>query len=259
VSVPVASVGGPGSAGVTWTLVWDQARAVGGLDRSGFGPGWSLGVSFIDPATPPYDSQHRLVARTILAGSAAVQNQTATYPPVRAAEVPANYARPTATTLTYSATSSVAGVATASGSRTVTTSRAYDSHGLVTQSTDETGTTRATAYDGTFGLITSVTITGTDGSRSQTTNVLSADHKTISSTPVHHPADTRLVGLRFAGGRPRQGDLAGDGAPALRDAGEQVLTLEGQRACLAANGSGSSGRKKHSTVMACSSSTRIAT
>jgi YD repeat-containing protein len=220
-----------------------------GLDRSGFGPGWSLGVSFIDPATPPYDSQHRLVARTILAGSAAVQNQTATYPPVRAAEVPANYARPTATTPTYSATSSVAGGATASGSRTVTTSRAYDSHGLVTQSTDETGTTTATAYDGTFGLITSVTITGTDGSRSQTTNVLSADHKTISSTPVHHPADTRLVGLRFAGGRPRQADLAGDGALALRDAGEQVPTLEGQRACLAANGSGSSGRKKHSTVM----------
>src|SRR4051812_4624124 len=52
VSVPVASVGGPGSAGVTWTLDWDQARAASGLDRSGFGPGWSLGVSFIDPATP---------------------------------------------------------------------------------------------------------------------------------------------------------------------------------------------------------------
>ena len=52
VSVPVAAVAGPGSAGVTWSLVWDQARAAGGLDRSGFGPGWSLGTSFIDPATP---------------------------------------------------------------------------------------------------------------------------------------------------------------------------------------------------------------
>src|SRR5271170_4515577 len=52
VSVPVAAVAGPGSAGVTWSLVWDQARAAGGLDRSGFGPGWSLGASFIDPATP---------------------------------------------------------------------------------------------------------------------------------------------------------------------------------------------------------------
>ena len=53
VSVPVASVGGPGSAGVTWSLVWDQARAADSLDRSGFGPGWSLGVSFINTAAPP--------------------------------------------------------------------------------------------------------------------------------------------------------------------------------------------------------------
>ena len=52
VSVPVVSVGGPGSAGVTWSLVWDQGRAVDGVDRSGFGAGWSLGVSFINPATP---------------------------------------------------------------------------------------------------------------------------------------------------------------------------------------------------------------
>ena len=52
VSVPVVSVAGPGSAGVTWSLVWDQGRAVDGVDRSGFGAGWSLGVSFINPATP---------------------------------------------------------------------------------------------------------------------------------------------------------------------------------------------------------------
>ena len=52
VSVPVVSVAGPGSAGVSWSLVWDQARAAGGLDRSGFGPGWSLGVSFVNAETP---------------------------------------------------------------------------------------------------------------------------------------------------------------------------------------------------------------
>jgi hypothetical protein len=52
VSVPVATAGGPGTAGVTWSLAWHQARAAGGLDRSGFGPGWSLGVSFVDPDTP---------------------------------------------------------------------------------------------------------------------------------------------------------------------------------------------------------------
>ena len=51
-SVPLVTVGGPGSAGVTWSLLWDQGRAVDGLDRSGFGAGWSLGASFIDPATP---------------------------------------------------------------------------------------------------------------------------------------------------------------------------------------------------------------
>jgi hypothetical protein len=54
VSVPVVSVAGPGSgsAGVSWSLVWDQGRAADSVDRSGFGEGWSLGVSFIDPANP---------------------------------------------------------------------------------------------------------------------------------------------------------------------------------------------------------------
>ena len=60
---------------------------------------------------------------------------------MRAAELDPNYARPTGTSVTYSATSSVDGIAAASGSRTVTTSRVYDDHGRVTSSTDETGTT----------------------------------------------------------------------------------------------------------------------
>ena len=113
---------------------------------------------------------------------------TATYPPVRAVNVPGNYARPATTTLTYSATSGVAGIAAATGSRTVTTSRTYDDHGRVTQSTDETGTTTATTYGDKYGLITSVTITGADGSCSQTTHVLSADKKTISSATTAYAA-----------------------------------------------------------------------
>ncbi len=137
-----------------------------------------------------YDSQHRLVARTVQgAGSVALQKQTSTYPPVTGlGDVQPNYARPTATTVSYLASSSVAGVVTATGGRTVTTRRVYDSHGRVVQSTDEAGATTATTYDGTFGLITSVTITGADGSRSQTTNVLSADHKTISSATTAYAA-----------------------------------------------------------------------
>src|SRR3954447_3500877 len=51
-SVPLVNVGGPGSAGVTWSLVWEQGRAMDQLDRSGFGAGWSLGASFINPANP---------------------------------------------------------------------------------------------------------------------------------------------------------------------------------------------------------------
>ena len=42
-SVPLVTVGGPGSAGVTWSLLWDQGRAVDGLDRSGFGAGLVAG------------------------------------------------------------------------------------------------------------------------------------------------------------------------------------------------------------------------
>jgi RHS repeat-associated protein len=135
-----------------------------------------------------YDSKHRLVGRTVLAGAVSVQHQTATYPPVQTAPVPGNYARPATTTLTYSATSGMDAIAAATGSRTVTTSRIYDDHGRVTQSTDETGTKPAITYDDRYGLITSVTITGTDGSCSQTTHVLSADKKTISSTTTAYAA-----------------------------------------------------------------------
>jgi hypothetical protein len=63
------------------------------------------------------------VARTVLAGDVTVQQQTSTYTPVRAVEVDPNYARPTSTSVTYSAASSVDGIVAPAGSRTVTTSR----------------------------------------------------------------------------------------------------------------------------------------
>ena len=140
-------------------------------------------------AQSTYDSQHRLVTRKVLGlGAVPIQTQSATYLPVTGlGSVAPNYARPMRSTVTYSAATSVAGT-TAAGGRTVSTNRVYDSHGRVTQSTDEAGTTTATTYDGMFGLITGVTITGADGARSQTTNVLSADHKTISSATTAYAA-----------------------------------------------------------------------
>jgi len=180
-----------------------------------------------------YDSQHRLVARTVLAGPVPVQHQTATYPPVRAAGVPGNYARPQTTTVTYPATSGVAGIAAATGSRTVTTSRTYDDHGRVTQSTDETGTTTAITYDDAYGLITSVTITGADGSRSQTTHVLSADHKTISSATTAYAAPGQPLTARStasyrydASGQPAQRTMtwAPGATPAGGSGGPDTVT-----------------------------------
>ena len=90
--------------------------------------------------------------------------------------------------MTYSATSDASGIKAASGSRTATAAtRLYDSHGRVQSSTDENGATTVTTYDSTYGLITGVTITGADGSRSQITNVLSTDHKTIHSLDDRRP------------------------------------------------------------------------
>ena len=73
----------------------------------------------------------------------------------------------------------MAGIASAAGTRTVTTNRSYDEHGRVLTSTDETGTTTAITYDDRFGLIGDVTITGADGSQSVTSHTLSADGTTI--------------------------------------------------------------------------------
>ncbi len=129
-----------------------------------------------------YDSQHRLVTRTLKTGPVTVQTQTNGYVPVTAGHLDANYARPKTTVVTYSAVSDASGTKAASGTRTATVTRQYDNHGRVQSSTDEAGATTATTYDGTFGLITGTTVTGADGSRSQVTNDLTADHKSIHST-----------------------------------------------------------------------------
>jgi RHS repeat-associated protein len=49
VSVPLAVVTGRGDSGVSFALSWDQSRAGGSVDRFGWGAGWGLGTTFVDP------------------------------------------------------------------------------------------------------------------------------------------------------------------------------------------------------------------
>ena len=53
-----------------------------------------------------------------------------------------------------------------------------------------------TTYDSTYGLITGVTITGADGSRSQITNGLSTDHKTIHTATTASAAPGQPLSAR---------------------------------------------------------------
>lgn len=134
-----------------------------------------------------YDSQHRLVNRRIYAGppvssGVLVQTQVKEYPAIQAVNVAGNYARPTSTKLTFHARSTPAGVVAAGADRTVATTSAYDDHGRVLSSTNETGATTVTVYDATFGLVASSTTTGSDGTQKQLVNKLSDDHKTIASS-----------------------------------------------------------------------------
>ncbi len=104
--------------------------------------------------------------------------------------------RPLGTSVTYSATSSPDGITAASASRTVESGRVYDTHGRVTSSTDETGTTTTTTYDEAFGLITNVSIVGADGSRSETSHTLSDDHKTIVGATTSYAAPGQPLSAR---------------------------------------------------------------
>ena len=104
------------------------------------------------------------------------QTHQMTYPtPVRVpALLPANYAHPTQVSLTESSATSPDGL-TASPPRTTTTSTTYDDHGRVVSATDEVGTTTTTEYDDRFGLVTTQTTTGADGSQAQMVNTLTPD------------------------------------------------------------------------------------
>ena len=143
-----------------------------------------------------YDSQHRLVGRVIKAGPVTVQHQVNGYVPVRASDLDANYARPKTSTVTYSAMSDASGTKAAAGSRTATATRVYDSHGRIQSSTDENGATTVTTYDTAYGLITSSTITGADGSRSQTTQTLSEDKKTVHIATTSYAAPGQPLSAR---------------------------------------------------------------
>ncbi len=159
-----------------------------------------------------YDSQHRLVGRTIKAGQVTVQRQTNGYVAVKPSDLDPNYARPTTLALTYSATSNASGIKAASGSRTANATRVYDTHGRVQSSTDENGATTVTTYDDIYGLITGVTVTGADGSRSQITNGLSADHKTIHTATTASAAPGQPLSARSTSTY----EYDGQGQPAKR-------------------------------------------
>jgi RHS repeat-associated protein len=146
-----------------------------------------------------YDALHRLIKRQIsmppAPGQTAIpaQTQQLTYPSqVQVpALLPANYEHPLQVSLTESAATSSTGL-TASAPRTTTTTTSYDDHGRILSATDEVGTTTTTEYDNRFGMVTRQTTTGSDGSRAQMVNTLTADGANIATS-------TTSVG---AGGEP---------------------------------------------------------
>ena len=64
--------------------------------------------------------------------------------------------------------------------------------------TDEVGTTTTTEYDDRFGLVTSQTTTGTDGSQSQMLNTLTADGANIATSTTSVGADGNPLSARQA-------------------------------------------------------------
>ncbi len=134
-----------------------------------------------------YDSEHRLVARTVTAqndaGDVIVQRHAMTYPgffPPQA--LPGNYARPLTTQVQFLSKSGPGGMQTKGSARTVQSSQTYDMHGRVKTSTDELGTTTTTTYDPTFGLVTSSVAVAKDGTQRSVTNALNAAKTAILST-----------------------------------------------------------------------------
>ena len=156
-----------------------------------------------------YDSLHRLISRAVYATSGGnpvlVQTQSACYsfdgsPCTQTSDfapadaLPGNFAKPTTTTIAFSARSGPKGVVAVGGNpRSTATSNIYDDHGRVVTSVDAAGTTTVTTYDPTYGLVTSSIATGADGTKRTITNTLSTDKKTIlSTTRVGQSAGTKI-------------------------------------------------------------------
>jgi len=136
-----------------------------------------------------YDALHRMVRQqtevTPVVGQTAVVAKThqVTYPtPVRLpALLPANYGHPVQVSVTESSATSANGL-TAASPRTTTTATTYDDHGRIVSATDEVGTVTTTEYDDRFGVVTSQTTTGADGTQKQTVNTLTPDGVNIASS-----------------------------------------------------------------------------
>ena len=138
-----------------------------------------------------YDSAHRLIERQVLSDPGnstpvVVQDQVVTYPPlvsIADGQVPpANYSKPTGTTVTSRAVSGPTGITQGATGRTVTSASTFDSHGRKTSSTDETGVTTTTTYDPEYGLVTGAVTTSAANKTLRTiTTTLTDDHKNIQT------------------------------------------------------------------------------
>ena len=162
-----------------------------GLFQSG-DPDYTYSTSLATGSTTTlatYDALHRLTSRTIsvvpAAGQQAIpaQSQTLAYATkvTTPANLPANFARPSTTSLIQSATTSAAGIK-ATSPRTTTAQTSYDDHGRIVSATDEVGTTTTTQYDDRFGRVSRQTTTGADGSQAQLVNTLTDDGKSVQSS-----------------------------------------------------------------------------
>ena len=144
-----------------------------------------------------YDSAHRLTDRQVLSHpgnttAVVVQDQSVAYPPlVSIADgqlPPANYSKPTSTSVTNRAVSGPGGITQVAGNgRTVTSLSTFDSHGRKISSTDETGVTQTTTYDSAYGLVSGAETTIATGDPDAPTiktlrtidTTLTADHRNV--------------------------------------------------------------------------------
>jgi RHS repeat-associated protein len=157
-----------------------------GLFESG-DPGYRYTTELSDGTSTvrsTYNSLHLLTSRQVLAprpgdASAQAQEQEFTYPLGQSwspDDLPANFARPTATKVTYGDPQ------LDQNRRSVETHSSYDDRGQLVSSTNADGTVTRTEFDDRYGLPTKRTATGADGTANITDNTLTADGKAIAAT-----------------------------------------------------------------------------